>query len=487
MQLVYKAGKDMYIPDTLSRAALPCKTPASDDWEAQVHLIIDSLPISDEKLKLFQQETAKDAVLQLLRRHILEGWPDHKKDAPEEIREYTGFRDELSEKDGLIFKGEQLIVPKSLQSDMLQRLHQGHMGRDKCLATAKQVFFWIGMSVQITDLVTRCAVCKKFQNAQQKEPLMSHVVPSLPWEKLAADLFQFDGKNYLLIVDYYSKFCEVSPLKESTRSADVILAMKSQFARHGIPKELITDNGPQFSCTEFARFVSAWDFRHMTSSPKYPRSNGLAERNVQTIKNLLRKAKAVQQDPYIALLQLRTTPLPDSVSPAQLLMNRRLRTRLPTTDAFLKPSVPPHEQVQQAMRQRQMQQAQDYNKTALPKPLPHLKPGEIIRMQMAQDSTWKPAVVVSTAPQPRSYFVRTEDGATYRRNRAMLRQTQEPLVPPSPPQAEGPDTVRRPARPAIDDVMPPAAAEPTRAPPPGTTVTRYGRHSKPPDRYTPVK
>ena len=285
VQLVYKAGKDMSIPDTLSRAALPCKTPASDDWEAQVHLIIDNLPISDEKLKLFQQETAKDAVLQLLRRHILEGWPDHKKDAPEEIRAYTGFRDELSEKDGLIFKGEQLIVPKSLQSDMLQRLHQGHMGRDKCLATAKQVFFWIGMSVQITDLVTRCAVCKKFQNAQQKEPLMSHVVPSLPWEKLAADLFQFDGKNYLLIVDYYSKFCEVSPLKESTRSADVILAMKSQFARHGIPKELITDNGPQFSCTEFARFVSAWDFRHMTSSPKYPRSNGLAERNLRTIKN----------------------------------------------------------------------------------------------------------------------------------------------------------------------------------------------------------
>ena len=137
------------------------------------------------------------------------------------------------------------------------------------------------------------------------------------------------------------------------------------------------------------------------------------------------------------------------------------------------------------MRQRQTQQAQDYNKTALPKPLPCLLPGEAIRMQMARDSTWKPAVVVKAAPQPRSYIVRTEDGATYRRNRAMLRQTQEPLVSTMPPPAEEPDEVREPEPQVLEDVTLPVTSEPATAGQPGTTTTRYGRCIKPPDRYTP--
>ena len=223
-------------------------------------------------------------------------------------------------------------------------------------------------------------------------------------------------------------------LLTSTRSSDVILQMKSQFSHHGNPRELISDNGPQFSCAEFTRFASSWGLKHSTSSLKHPQSNGSEERSIQTLKNLLKKAEASQQDPYLALLQFRTTPLPNGVSPAQLLMNRRLRTRLPTTDAQLRPNVAAQEHVQQAAARRQRQQAKGYNKTALARPLAPLQPGQGVWVQMEWTSMWRPVTVVSAAAAPRSYVVRTPDGAKYRRNRAMLRPTSEP--PPSLPQPE---------------------------------------------------
>jgi hypothetical protein len=249
---------------------------------------------------------------------------------------------------------------------------------------------------------------------------MPHAVPLLPWEKVGADLFQFDGKSYLLLVDYYSKFFEVSMLP-TTRACDVVLYMKSHFARHGIPRELVSDNAQQFAGNEFAKFAVAWGFCHTLVSPKLPQSNGEAERSIQTLKDMLKKAKACGQDPYMALLQYRNTPLPGSASPAQLLMNRRLRTTLPATSMRLKPRVPHEAKVAQAIAKRQQQQAQGYNKTARKRPLRPLKAGEAVYMQIEKGSTREPATIVSEASTPRSYIVRKEDGSTYRRNRIMLR------------------------------------------------------------------
>jgi hypothetical protein len=420
ISLSYKPGKEMTVADTLSRAPLTRQSPASDDWESQIHLIVSSLPVSDEMMLKFRAETSNDVTLQAVRGFLQHGWPDNKDEIPQDARAFKGFSDELSESDGLLFKGEQLIVPKTMQNDMLQRLHQGHLGRDKCLAMAREVLFWPGMTAQIINMVASCAVCNKFQHAQQKEPAMPHAVPLLPWEKVGADLFQFDGKSYLLLVDYYSKFFEVSMLP-TTRACDVVLYMKSHFARHGIPRELVSDNAQQFAGNEFAKFAVAWGFCHTLVSPKLPQSNGEAERSIQTLKDMLKKAKACGQDPYMALLQYRNTPLPGSASPAQLLMNRRLRTTLPATSMHLKPRVPDEAKVAQAIAKRQQQQAQGYNKTARKRPLRPLKAGEAVYMQMEKGSTWEPATIVSEASTPRSYIVRKEDGSTYRRNRIMLR------------------------------------------------------------------
>ena len=127
-----------------------------------------------------------------------------------------------------------------------------------------------------------------------KEPLLTSPLPSRPWQKVAADLFELNKAQYLIVVDYFSRYPEVVKLN-STTSISIINILKSIFARHGIPSKLITDNGPQFSSHTFKEFSSTYSFQHVTSSPRYPQSNGMAERAVGTAKRLLQCA----QDPHL--------------------------------------------------------------------------------------------------------------------------------------------------------------------------------------------
>ena len=112
---------------------------------------------------------------------------------------------------------------------------------------------------------------------------------------------------------------------------------KSIFARHGIPSVLFSDNGPQFNSTAFKEFSSLYHFQHITSSPRYPQSNGLAELTVKIVKALLTGAS----DPYLALLCYRAPPLPwCSISPAELLFGCKIATNIPQPDTHLSPDWP---------------------------------------------------------------------------------------------------------------------------------------------------
>lgn len=107
--------------------------------------------------------------------------------------------------------------------------------------------------------------------------------PDRPWGIVATDLFQWENRNYLLIVDYYSCYFETAKIEDLTSTFFRINHTKSIFARHGIPTQLISDNGPQFSAEEYKAFTE-WGIKHITSSPHYPQANGLAEKYVQVVK-----------------------------------------------------------------------------------------------------------------------------------------------------------------------------------------------------------
>ena len=161
---------------------------------------------------------------------------------------------------------------------------------------------------------------------------MPHDVPQHPFQKVGADLFELNGVHYLLVVDYYSKFPIVRRLGRDLTATSVIAHLRSIASEYGVPETLISDNGPQFANYKFKEFCAEYGIDHNTSSPRFPQSNGMAERTVQTVKNLLKRSLTSNQDPSVALLNFRSTPISASLpSPAELLHGRRLRTGASTT------------------------------------------------------------------------------------------------------------------------------------------------------------
>ena len=216
------------------------------------------------------------------------------------------------------------MIPLEQREAILQQLHIGHFGIEKNKQRARDAVYWPRLNTDIESLIARCSICQEHQWAPHKEPMVNIPIPTRPFQMVAVDMFECDGKHYLSLQDYYSRYIEVERLY-STRATFTIMKMKGIMARHGIPEQVFSDIGPQLSCAEFAQFAKTWGFVHSTSSPRYPQSNGLEEKAVQTARRIVVKATASGRYPYIALLEYRTTPMSDcGKSPAQLLMSRRL-------------------------------------------------------------------------------------------------------------------------------------------------------------------
>ena len=144
-------------------------------------------------------------------------------------------------------RGDRIVIPRELRSIMLRLLHVGHWGVEKTTRKARGAVYWPSIDSQIKDVILKCDTCLSHRCAnQQREPLLQHEIPDGPWQKVAIDLFQWNGKDYVLVVDYYSRYFEVAQLN-STKSTTVINNIKAMFARHGIPLKLMSNGGPQYS------------------------------------------------------------------------------------------------------------------------------------------------------------------------------------------------------------------------------------------------
>lgn len=141
---------------------------------------------------------------------------------------------------------------------------------------ARTHWYWSGMTRYIEKMVESWETCHQFQPNLQRESMISHDIPELPWLKVGADLFKISGQPFLLIVDYFSKHPKILNIIDKTAQT-VICKMKSVFSRHGIPKEIMCDHVP-FASQEMRKFAAAWGTKLTHSSPGYIQSHGLAER-----------------------------------------------------------------------------------------------------------------------------------------------------------------------------------------------------------------
>ncbi|GBL75535.1 hypothetical protein AVEN_220177-1, partial [Araneus ventricosus] len=205
------------------------------------------------------------------------------------------------------------------------------------------------------------------------------------------------------VVDYYSKFIEVQ-LISSLQATVVLPAIKSIFARHGIPLELISDGGQPFNSRDLDCFAKSWKFKHVKVSAKYPKSNGQVESTIQTVKQIFRKTLADSKDPYLALLLYRAALVLGCIySPAELLMNRKLSTVLPSLSIHKEVQNESYYNYQKKLRDRRAM-LKSYRRT-----LPELRPGSsvFVRNRVRQ---WEPAEVLRQNEIPRSYRIRTYNG-----------------------------------------------------------------------------
>ena len=337
--VTYLPGKQMFLADTLSRAYI--KGEPDKELEEEIDVMVNSvmrdLPASAGKLDQIRKLTDEDSSLQNLKQIVMEGWPESRKKIPSDLYPYWNIRDEITVSDGILLAGSRIIMPAALRSEMLQRLHESHLGMEKSKARVRAVMYWPNLSKDIEDSVAQCAACLKYRPANQREPMIPHDIPDTPFTKIAMDICTFQGAEYLVVVDYYSKYPEVARLGTHKTAGVVISHLKGMLTRHGIPEEIVSDNMP-FNSAQFRKFAQEWNITLSTSSPTYPQSNGQAERMVETVKQLLYKADEAGIDPYIALLEYRNTPISGlQYSPAQLAMSRQLRSKLPVAPGVLKP------------------------------------------------------------------------------------------------------------------------------------------------------
>ncbi|KAK2564108.1 Retrovirus-related Pol polyprotein from transposon 412 [Acropora cervicornis] len=168
------------------------------------------------QLREIQQATEDDENLQALKAVILRGWPDDRSQLPEQTTPYFSMRDELSLHDGVIFRGQRIVVPVSLRKDIKQKLRASHLGTESCLRRARETIFWPNMNAELKEMIAACETCRTYETSHHKESLMPHKIPNRPWEQVAVDLFELKKKEYMITVDYYSNFWEIDRLTSTT-------------------------------------------------------------------------------------------------------------------------------------------------------------------------------------------------------------------------------------------------------------------------------
>lgn len=273
------------------------------------------------------------------------------------------------------------------------------------------------MSKEIAELVRDCSICEQFKRNNQKEPLVQNASPDYPWQRISMDLFEFAGRDYLAIIDANSGFVCSEKLNSKT-SSHIIGVLNGIFGRYGYPTEIRADNSP-FGSREFEQFANATNVVIVFSSPRYPQSNGLAEKAVAIAKNILKRCyedDAMDEFAY-RILEYNATPIASmSMSPSHLFFGRQIRTKLPSPEAILFRRTIEESTVQEKIGRRKERQKHYYDRGA--KKIPLLEVGKRVNFKK-NSKEWHYGRIVRHV-NDRSYIVVDDYDNHYRRNRRFI-------------------------------------------------------------------
>lgn len=269
--------------DGLSR--LPCEPGdhASADPAEMFHLAhVENLPVTSVQIK---QETSRDPTMPKVFELTVKGWPA--KDSVG-LPEYFKRREQLSLCHVCIMWGTRIVVPPKLRSNVLEALHEGHMGVVKMKSLVRSYIWWPGIDHQIGEMAKSCSGCQQTQKLPAPAPVHRWEWPTAPWQRIHVDYAgPFLDRMFLVMVDAYSKWPDVFMVKSAT-TTKTVKVLRTLFARTGLPERLVSDNGSQFTSDEFPSFIGRNGIKHTTVVPYHPATNGLAERFVQSFKQSMK-------------------------------------------------------------------------------------------------------------------------------------------------------------------------------------------------------
>ena len=375
--------------------------------------------MEEQDVAELQRETASDPELQAVARAITNGWPTLRKQAHPILHDYWNYRDELSIDNGILTKNQKIIVPKTLQRKYLDKIHSGHQGIQRSLQKAREYVFWVNYTKHIKETIEKCSLCQENSAALNTEKFKYiSTVPPHPWHTLGTDLFYFRKQDFLVLIDYFSKFLIVRKLPNSTSNA-VVKELGLIFTEFGTPFILRSDNGPCYISQEFQFFLKDHNVKSITSSPYYHQSNGLAESMVKTSKNLIEKSLQLNQPWFYLLQEHRLTPISDNIpSPAEILFGCRMRSNLTLLPSQLMNTRISRQREEIAKKENKLYTSENLN-TEL-----DLEVGQPIWHQDPHTKKWNAGTIHEELEEPHSYTVKDSAGSFYRRNRNWIKPRQ---------------------------------------------------------------
>ena len=437
-EILHRPAAENANADLLSRLPLPTQRTALDEIDQLQVKMLHTLPIDNTHIKRYTQ---KDTVLARVYSYTQTGeWGEREG----EFAPYYRRRHELSTQLGVLMWGARVVIPPPLRKDVLEELHSTHMGIVKTKALARSYFYFPGIDGAIEKMVKSCPKCVHHIKTPPEVQLQSWNVTETPWERIHIDhAGPFQGNMFLIVIDSKTKWLEVEVVR-STDTSTTIRKLQTMFARLGVPKVLVSDNATGFTSADFGSFLGRLGIKHARSTPYHPKTNGLAEKAVQFLKNSLSAmtsdALSLQTKLDRILLKYRVTPhVTTGEAPGTLMFNRRVRTKLDAVRPNLDDKL------------RQQQESSKKNDLLLRE----FNVGDrvIVKDFRQNKEKWEPCTVEARTT-PTSYRVRTADGATWRRHADQMRNT---LINPADARStQQPDEECETA--AFDTAAPAAAA-----------------------------